>query len=197
MKWATTLTPSRRTVVRTDPDPVGPDVPATLEGDGLTTSAPSVGLVVKTADCQPILLAHRSGRYVAGLHAGWRGNKINFPATGVRVFCEAYGLDPADVLAVRGPSLGPDNAEFRNFADDFGPGFDAYFSPATRTMDLWRLTRDQLMGAGLPEANIHAVDICTMADAETFFSYRRAGARPGNVTGRQAGLIWIKQGATS
>jgi hypothetical protein len=48
-------------------------------GDGLSTREKGVGLVIKTADCQPILLAHASGNYVAAIHCGWRGNRMLFP----------------------------------------------------------------------------------------------------------------------
>ncbi|MEF2230063.1 MAG: polyphenol oxidase family protein [Pseudodesulfovibrio sp.] len=178
--------------VHCDPAPTAPETPPTLEGDGLTTAEPGVGLVIKTADCQPILLAHRSGKYVAALHAGWRGNRIDLPGSGVARFCARYGLRPADVFAVRGPSLGPDAAEFVNFRNDFGPGFGPYFDPARRTVDLWRLTRDQLMAAGVPEAQIFGIDLCTMGLDDTFFSYRKACASPVKGTGRQAGIIWIR-----
>lgn len=179
-------------IFHADPAPISPGEAATMDGDGMATSTPGFGLVIKTADCQPILLAHRSGRHVAGLHAGWRGNKINFPGSGVRAFCDAYDLKPEDVFAVRGPSLSPAAAEFVNFNDDFGPKFKHYFDPETKCVDLWQMTRDQLMEAGVPETQIFGIDLCTMGMDETFFSYRKACASPIKETGRQAGIIWIK-----
>lgn len=179
-------------ILHADMAPTDPGVMATLEGDGMATAEPGHGLVVKTADCQPILLAHRSGKYVAGLHSGWRGNQCGFPTSGVRSFCEAYRLDPKDIFAVRGPSLSPAAAEFVNFDDDFGPKFKEYHDPETHTVDLWQLTRDQLMAAGVPEAQIFGMDLCTMGLDDTFFSYRKAMRSPVKETGRQAGIIWIK-----
>jgi YfiH family protein len=179
-------------VIHFDPEPAAPEAEPVLEGDGLATATPGIGLVIKTADCQPLLLAHVSGRYVAALHVGWRGNQINFPGSGVAAFCARYGLDPADIHASRGPSLGPTSAQFVNFDDDFGPGFESYYNRLTQTADLWRLTRDQLAGAGVPRAQIFGMDMCTMTREETFFSYRRACASPVKGTGRQAGVIWIK-----
>jgi hypothetical protein len=179
-------------VIRFDPAPHSPDEHASQDGDGMTTATPGHGLIVKTADCQPILLAHRSGKYVAGLHAGWRGNKIDFPGSGVRRFCEHYDLKPEDVFAVRGPSLGPTAAEFVNFETDFGSAFRPWYDDMTKTMDLWQLTRDQLMNAGMPEHQIFGLDLCTLTMEETFFSYRKACASPVRDTGRQCGIIWIK-----
>ncbi len=175
-----------------DPKPTQPEDMPVLEGDGMTTATPGYGLVIKTADCQPVLLAHRSGKFIAGLHVGWRGNKCNFPASGVRRFCEMYNLKAQDIFAVRGPSLSPSASQFINFEDDFGPGFQKYFSPKTQTADLWRMTRDQLAGAGVPEEQIFGMDLCTMGLDDTFFSYRKSCASPVKGTGRQAGIIWIK-----
>ncbi|WP_419785894.1 polyphenol oxidase family protein [Pseudodesulfovibrio sp.] len=182
-------------IIQYDLDATQPEAAPTLEGDGLTTTRPGTGLVIKTADCQPILLAHRSGKYIAALHAGWRGNRMNFPGSGVTRFCEHYQLDPADIFAVRGPSLGPTAAEFVNFATDFGPGFGSYFDTKRRTMDLWQLTRDQLHAAGVPQDQIFGMDLCTMSRDDTFFSYRKACASPVKGTGRQVGIIWIRESA--
>ncbi|MCJ2165719.1 MULTISPECIES: polyphenol oxidase family protein [unclassified Pseudodesulfovibrio] len=180
-------------IIHFDPAPHPPEEHASLDGDGMATATPGHGLVIKTADCQPILLAHRSGKYVAGLHAGWRGNRCNFPGSGVRNFCTHYNLKPEDVFAVRGPSLSPAAAQFVNFDKDFGPGFRAYFDSTTKTVDLWRLTRDQLMNAGVPEKQIFGMNLCTMGMDDTFFSYRKACASPIKDTGRQCGIIWIRK----
>lgn len=168
-----------------EPDTDNTDGPSLTEADGQTTSRPGAALCVKTADCQPILLAHASGKYVAALHVGWRGNVMDFPGSGVAAFCARYGLSPADCLAVRGPSLGPAASQFVNFETEFGPRFEPYFDPGERTVDLWRLTRDQLAAAGLRPENVFGIDICTFASPH-FFSYRRRRA-----SGRQASFIWI------
>jgi len=171
-----------------DPEPGDIDAPGTFEADGLATAEPGRALVIKTADCQPILLAHESGGVVAALHVGWRGNVAEFPQRGVRALCREYGLAPAELLAVRGPSLGPAASEFTNFEAEFGPAFAPYHDPATRTVDLWRLTRDQLLAAGLLPERIHGLDLCTHATPELFFSYRRE-----RTCGRQASVIWIRK----
>ena len=159
--------------------------PAFPKGDGLATDKPGIGLLIKTADCQPILLAHRSGRFVAGIHAGWRGNRCDFPGSGVRRFCEHYGVEPRELLAVRGPSLGPARAEFINFESEWGDAFRPWFDAGSRTMDLWGLTRWQLEQAGLLPRNIYGIDLCTASCNRQFFSYRCVKA-----SGRQASVIW-------
>ena len=155
-----------------------------LDGDGLYTRYPSHGLVIETADCQAIMCTDILGRYVGAVHCGWRGNAANFPGLGIEKFCQHYGLDPDQVLVVRGPSLGPGKSEFVNFDQEWDCAFWPYFNPVSRKVDLWQLTQDQLMAAGILAEHIYALDLCT-ASSDQFFSYRRD-----KVTGRQIGVIW-------
>ncbi|MFP5240276.1 MAG: polyphenol oxidase family protein [Acidobacteriota bacterium] len=163
--------------------------PSAVVADGQATDQPGRALVVKTADCQPILLAHESGKYVAGLHVGWRGNVLEFPQAGVKAFCERYGLRPQELLAVRGPSLGPGASEFTNFEMEFGERFRPFHDPASSRVNLWRLAAAQLDDAGLLPERIFGLDLCTF-DLPLFFSYRRE-----KNLGRQASLIWIRKRA--
>ncbi len=171
-----------------DPEPRSPSTPGTEQADGLGTSLPGQALAIKTADCQPVLLAHASGAYVAALHVGWRGNRMGFVQSGVEAFCGRYGLAPEDVCAVRGPSLGPGASEFVNYDAEWGPQFDAWLDPVRRTVDLWRMTRSQLLEAGLRQDRLFSLDLCTNSLEELFFSYRR-----NREAGRQASLIWINR----
>lgn len=155
-----------------------------VEADGVCTERRGFALVVKTADCQPLLLAHKSGSHIAALHVGWRGNAINFPASGVKSFCDAYSLDPADILVARGPSLGPSKAEFVNYKTDWPQEFHRLINPDTKTMDLWTLTDTQLTAAGILPKNIFRLDLCTASLPGFLFSHRNKH------TARQASLIW-------
>ena len=157
------------------------------EADALATAESGQALAIRTADCQPILVAHVSGRFIAALHVGWRGNRANTPGLWIERFCRSFGLDPADLLAVRGPSLSPHKSEFIHFDQEWGEEFLPYFDPFQRTVNLWQLTRDQLLQTGLRRENIFGLDLCTYSQPELFYSHRRARDQ-----GRQAGLIWIK-----
>lgn len=156
------------------------------EADGMMGRQKNLGLVIKTADCQPILVAHRAGGHIMAIHAGWRGNRANFPQSAVERFCAAYKLDARDVFAVRGPSLGPANAQFVNFGKEWPEEFRPWLDEQSRCMDLWNLAREQLQRAGIPARQIFGLDICTLANREQFFSYRDK-----KCPGRQASIIWI------
>ena len=51
--------------------------------DGFVTDRPGVSLVVKTADCVPILLADETAGVIAAVHAGWRGTVGGIAANAV------------------------------------------------------------------------------------------------------------------
>lgn len=183
-----------------DPAAQSPDDPPSFEADGMATDRAGMALLIKTADCQPILLADDAGRHIAALHAGWRGNRLDYPGLAVARFCERYSLRPDRLCAVRGPSLGPAAAEFVRFEEEWGEKFRPWFDEARRTMNLWRLTRDQLTAAGLRPDRIYGLDLCTWSLPEMFFSYRRfrnAGSETGGGSrfsnGRQGSLIWREQ----
>lgn len=169
-----------------DPEPQDRTRPPVDEADGLATARPGLGLMLKTADCQPLLLAHASGRYAAALHVGWKGNRQNYPAMAVAELCARWQVRPDELSAVRGPSLGPGAAEFTGFEAEWGDAFRPWFDPAQRTMDLWRLTRDQLCAAGLRPDRIYGLDFCTLSLSERFFSFRHDRS-----CGRQASVIVI------
>lgn len=151
--------------------------------DGQATAERGVALCIKTADCQPVLLAERHGKCIAALHVGWRGNAAGFIESAVARLCRFYGCQPEDLLAVRGPSLGPGHAEFVHFAKEWPQGFAPWFAPVTQTMNLWALTKAQLRQAGLLEDHIFSLDMCTYALHPTFYSHRRGDA------GRQVAVI--------
>lgn len=78
-----------------------------LEGDALMTDVPGLLLVIRTADCLPVLLVDDASRAVAAVHCGWRGTEKRILEKAVRAMGEAYGSDPAGMLAALGPCIGP------------------------------------------------------------------------------------------
>lgn len=157
-----------------------------LEGDACITSKKNLALIIKTADCQPILICDKNGSAIGGFHIGWRANRGEFIKEWINIFCHQYNFKPSHVFAVRGPSLCPEHSEFINFDDEFPNKFKKYFNPITKKLNLWDITNDQLREAGLPENNIYRLDLCTYCLEELFFSYRRDG-----ICGRQGSIIWI------
>ncbi|MDR0827425.1 MAG: polyphenol oxidase family protein [Desulfovibrio sp.] len=168
------------------PTPTPLEFPSTLRADGACNREKDLALLIKSADCQPLFLALADGSAVAALHVGWRGNTFNYPAIGLKRFCETCKAAPGDVRAVRGPSLGPKSSEFINFATEWPPACHHLFDRTDYTIDLWQLTHTQLVTAGMKDKHIFALDLCTQSLPGLLFSYRRGD------TARQGSMIWIR-----
>ncbi len=160
-------------MVAINSDETGP----VAEADGLATDQPGVGLLIKQADCQAVILAAPERGIIANLHVGWRGNVANMPAAGVRFLQDHYGVEPSELWAAISPSLGPCCAEFVNHATELPPEWGLY-SVRPNHFDLWQVTWDQLNAAGVRPERIEMSGICTKCSPK-FYSYRREG-----VTGR-------------
>ncbi len=175
---------SREAVVAGNPQ--GPAVETEVAADILLTARPGVGLLIKQADCQAVIFYDPGRRVVANVHCGWRGQVQNVLGVAVARLQERFGCRPADLYAAVSPSLGPCCAEFRHFRREFPPEFWPY-QVRPNYFDLWRLSRDQLLGAGLPAEHLDLAGLCTRCRGAEFFSYRRD-----RVTGRQGTVIALK-----
>ncbi|MDE7469500.1 MAG: polyphenol oxidase family protein [Desulfovibrionaceae bacterium] len=156
------------------------------EGDGIATDKKNIALLIKTADCQPILVADSSGTYIMALHVGWRGNSRQYIQKAISEFCTVYSVAPETLYVVRGPSLSPPVSEFIHARDEFSADDMSFYDIETKTMDLWSMTQAQLIASGVLNTHIYGVDLCTFS-SPFLFSYRRASH-----TGRQASIIIIR-----
>lgn len=153
---------------------------AGLRGDAAVTGLPRIFLIIKTADCLPVLLVDEKKRVIAAVHCGWKGTALRVLEKVVRGMKTQYGCEPAALLAAFGPCIGRDCYEVgedvkkRCVAEDF-PNF--LFRPISGSkrkflFDLREANRLQLMNQGINPRNIFSADLCTHCDTR-FSSYRR------------------------
>jgi polyphenol oxidase len=150
------------------------------EADGQATSGGGFAPMVLTADCLPIAVAGKGAAAI--LHAGWRGLAEGIIGAGVRAVREVGAAGP--LHAAIGPGAGPCcyevGDEVRARFASYGPG-----ARQGRNLDMKAIAHSQLERAGV-EA-VSDLERCTICD-EDFFSHRRDGG----VTGRQAGVVWLR-----
>ncbi len=163
----------------------GQEVSPVAQADGLVTDQPGVGLLIKQADCQALVMAAPDKGIVANFHVGWRGNVQNLPGLAVRHLEERYGVKPEELWVGVSPSLGPCCAEFVNFERELPESFRSY-AIRPNYFDLWQITLDQLTQAGVPMWQVEMASICTRC-GQKFFSYRREG-----LTGRFGSVVALK-----
>jgi YfiH family protein len=156
------------------------------QADIAVTANPSMALSVRAADCVPILLADRRSGAVAAVHAGWRGTAAGAAIVAVRALAGRFDTKPGDVIAAVGPSIGPCcyqvGLELIPRFDDHAAGhWFSHARDAKPHLNLWRATRDQLAGAGVPDTQIYVCELCTSDHPSLLPSYRRDGQRAGRL----------------
>lgn len=146
--------------------------------DGMVTDQVDTPLVMRFADCTPILL-HDPVQGVIGLvHAGWRGTVQGASASAVRTMVQAYGCKPRDIQAVIGPSIGP---ECYQVGEEVVAAAHAYFrdvdglirrdpKDGSAYFNLWAANKCDLEREGVEQ--IETAEICTAQRTDEFYSHR-------------------------
>jgi YfiH family protein len=152
--------------------------------DVLMTRVTDRTLMLRYADCTPVLLADTRRKVVGIVHAGWRGSALRAAGAAVEALGQAFDSDPRDLVAGIGPAIGPCCYEV---GEDVATAFaDRPWLFANRRLDLWEANRQALIEAGVPSEQIEVAGVCTQCQSEQFFSHRANGGQP---AGRFAALI--------
>lgn len=183
------------------PDVVIVDKPTGGErpkADGQVTATPGVILGILTADCGPVLFADPEARVIGAAHAGWKGAFDGVLENTIAAM-ESLGADRARIVASLGPSIAQRNYEVGpEFHERFlarNADWARFFTPSDKDghhlFDLPNLTVSRLAAAGVRAENL---DVCTYADEDRFFSYRRTTHRKEPDYGRQISAIMLREG---
>lgn len=148
--------------------------PEATEGDGLITQLKNVCLMIKTADCLPIIIYDPKNQAVALVHAGWEGvvGKIFYQA--IILMNKKYNTKICDLLVGIGPSI-CQNCYTIKAGEIYQqlPEWKRFLKKKREIVfpDLVGFTVDALKKIGINGKNIEIADICTKENKE-FFSHR-------------------------
>lgn len=163
--------------------------------DALVTNKPGILLGILTADCAPVLLADPGAGVVGAAHAGWRG-ALGGVTDATIAAMETLGARRKNIAAAIGPCIAMKSYEVdRAFRDRFladDEANDRFFGegPTGPHFDLEAYVAHRLAAAGLTRVETLGLD--TYADADRFYSYRRATYRGEANYGRQISLIGMQ-----
>jgi YfiH family protein len=150
---------------------------------------------VHTADCVPILLAHREIPVAAAVHAGWRGLAAGIVEETVRVLSARFG-DAAvgGIVAAAGPcargccyEVGEETAEALHGLPGDASLLRKGKAPGKWTADLQGIALAALKGAGIPAGQTEAAGPCTIC-SPFFHSFRRDRS----AAARQLSFLYIR-----
>ena len=163
--------------------------------DAIVTDRPGLVLGILTADCAPVLLADAQAGIVAAAHAGWKGALGGVTDSAILAM-EQLGAARDRIAAAVGPCISRASYEVDDgFAHRFeseDPANERFFASGRaghRQFDLEAYVAHRIAIAGVTRIEMLGLD--TYADAERFYSYRRATHRGEPGYGRQMSLIGI------
>lgn len=161
--------------------------------DGIFTDNPEVTLLMRFADCVPLVYYDPIKRIVGLVHAGWQGTLQQVAAEGVRLLQEKYNSNPKDVIVGIGPSICGECYQVREdvyqqFLSEFGQDAEGFFTrrESGLYLDLWAANIYTLKQAGVRQ--IENADQCTAEHVDEWYSYRKEKG----VTGRFGVVIALK-----
>lgn len=138
--------------------------------DGLVTDKASVALVIKYADCTPIVIFDPVKKVQASVHSGWRGTVKRIGNEAVKKMVTDFGSDIKDLVIYLGPSIDQGNyevgAEVYEAFSDFKTR-DLYFQPQGEKYLLSNIDAvyHSLLELGLKEEQIEKAEESTFTDS--------------------------------
>ncbi|MGB1286930.1 MAG: peptidoglycan editing factor PgeF [Aggregatilineales bacterium] len=157
------------------------------QADAILTDKPDLPLVMRYADCTPLLYRDPTQGVIGLAHAGWRGTVQGMASVTVKAIQAHYGSNPTDIEVIIGPTISCKNFQV---GEEVVEAFEGYFGTldnlmrrdpddGTAYLDLWEANRLDLVQSGIPDKNITIAGICTHARTDDFFSHRAEKGRTG------------------
>lgn len=159
--------------------------PWIAQADAIITDQPDTPLLMRFADCVPLLFFDPVQGVIGMAHAGWRGTAAGVAGETVRAMQTLGGSRPENIEVLIGPSISIDafqvgsevvTALEARYGDPEGmlrqdPQDGTYYA------DLWEANRRDLRAAGVQQ--IETMGICTFQRSDEFFSHRAEKGRTG------------------
>jgi len=160
-------------------EPVGENVKKISETDGVITDRRGVVLIVRTADCVPMVFCDKKNNLIAVSHQGWRGTYKRLPQVVIKKMLEK-GASLDSIVVSLGPAINQccysiDEDRYYQFLEEFESYSDKIFSHyrGVHHLNLSKLNFLLLEEAGVKKNNIDCFPFCTSCDRDRFFSFRR------------------------
>ena len=147
-----------------------------LKADALITNLKNTKLVIKTADCIPILLYDKQNKVISLIHCGWRGVINDIVLVTVSKMIKKYNTDTKNIYAYIYPSIR--KCHFEVSEDTYNKFKNHIENIAKYTkqkelkyyIDLQNIIIDKLKTLGI--TNIKDSNICTYCSNNKYHSYR-------------------------
>ncbi|MBQ2872439.1 MAG: peptidoglycan editing factor PgeF [Bacilli bacterium] len=145
-------------------------------GDAMITNIPNKPLIIKVADCVPLLLYDKENKVISLVHSGWKGTLENITTKTIKIMMDKFNSNPKNISAYIYPSIRKCHFEveydvyslFKNKIENI----DKYTTQKgiKYYIDLQQIIKDELNKLGI--TNIIDTFICTYCNHDIYHSYR-------------------------
>jgi YfiH family protein len=163
--------------------------------DGMVTTEKGNVLVIRTADCVPVLFVDKEAGVIGASHHGWQGTFKNITREILQKM-EQMGASRERIIAAIGPSIGAccyniPEERYTLFKEKFPQYIEKIIVKRNNRyfLDLYQLNYLLLLENGIKSENIDHRNFCTQCDEEHFFSFRRDYHSNKNAFGHMVNFI--------
>ncbi len=142
----------------------------TEHADGAATKTGNLALVMRIADCQPLIVYAPEHDMIGMIHAGWKGVVAGVIPMFYTTVEREWGIRPEETLVGIGPSLCQACAEFTDPAKEL-PNVDPRFFSG-RCVDSRGAADAQLDAIGVPASQRERSSDCVKCMHDKYWSYR-------------------------
>ncbi|PKN80430.1 MAG: hypothetical protein CVU48_01985 [Candidatus Cloacimonetes bacterium HGW-Cloacimonetes-1] len=158
--------------------------------DGFVTNIPNLYLLIRTADCTPVLLWDETLNVIAAVHSGRESTRKDIVGNAIRLMVMHFQSSTEHIHASIGPGICSEHYEvsqqiYEEFQDSVSKKGIVMPNTTFRHLDIQGTILRQIVKCGVPIDNIEYVHKCTF-ESEDYFSFRRDGTK-----NRQINIIGI------
>ncbi len=153
---------------------------AMMVADGMITREKEVNLVIKTADCLPVLIYDPVKEVIGAVHSGWQGTIKRITVKALEKMVEVYDSKIEDCCVYVGPSIGPCCYSVKNEEQIklFRSQYDNLVErEGTVFVDLWNSLEQDVLALGVRSENYQNDRVCTACQNDRFASHRADNPR--------------------
>ncbi len=162
--------------------------------DGIFTSLDKNAIGILTADCVPIMLASKCGKFICIVHGGWKGLYKNIIKNAVNIF-KKNDIKISEIICAIGPSISQKSYEvqkdFKKKIIKEQPKLKKLFKLKNKKIhfDLKKYAVEKLLDEKVLKQNIEISKLDTYSNPKMFFSYRRSVHKKEDDYGRNISII--------
>ncbi len=164
------------------------------KADGIFTSLNENMIGILTADCVPILISSRCGKYICAIHGGWKGLYKNIIKNAVKLFVKNK-IKKKNIICSIGPSIGHKSYEvklkFKNKIIKKNKKYQKLFQSKKGKIffNIKKYAFEKLIEEKLNKKNIEVNNNDTYLNSKLFFSFRRSVHKKEYDYGRNISII--------